>query len=106
MTSTSFLWDQPERFRCLNVAWETGEDLSMSHRMTIDYPEDYAFVAAVYDSLWRGSRPVFPLEEILDLLERRPDVLALNAKYAGVNWYRNHLADLRTVRPTETRCPP
>jgi spore coat polysaccharide biosynthesis protein SpsF len=104
--TTPFLWDQPERFHCVNVTWETGQDLSMSHRMTIDYPEDYAFVAAVYDSLWCESRPVFPLEEILALLERRPDVFALNAKYAGVNWYRNHLADLRTVRPTETRCPP
>ena len=103
--TTPFLWDQPERFRCVNVAWETGEDLSMSHRMTIDYPEDYAFVAAVYDSLWRADRPIFPLADVLDLLERRPDVFALNAKYAGVNWYRNHLADLKTVRATETRWP-
>src|SRR5437764_579237 len=85
----------------LVVAWETGANLSMSHRMTIDYPEDYAFVAAIYDSLWRERRPIFPLAEILELLERRPDVFALNAKYAGVNWYRNHLADLKTVRPEE-----
>ncbi|HEY8075377.1 MAG TPA: glycosyltransferase family protein [Labilithrix sp.] len=104
--TTPFLWDQPDRFRCVNVTWESGENLSMSHRMTIDYPEDYAFVAAVYDSLWSAARPIFPLDEILDLLERRPDVFALNAKYAGVNWYRNHLADLKTVRAEETRCVP
>ncbi len=102
--TTPFLWDQPERFRCVNVT-SGGENLSMSHRMTIDYPEDYAFVAAVYDSLWRADRPIFPLEEILDLVAGRPDVFALNAKYAGVNWYRNHLADLETVRPEETRWP-
>jgi spore coat polysaccharide biosynthesis protein SpsF len=104
--TTPFLWDQPERFRCLNVSWETGRNLAMSHRMTIDYAEDYAFIAAVYDSLWSAERPLFSLAEILDLLERRPDVFALNAKYAGVNWYRNHLADLKTVRPAETRCLP
>jgi len=104
--TTPFLWDRPERFRCLNVAWETGQNLAMSHRMTIDYAEDYAFIAAVYDSLYTEAHPIFSLGAILDLLERRPDVFALNAKYAGVNWYRNHLADLKTVRPAETRCLP
>src|SRR5262249_28551013 len=54
--TTPFLWDQPERFRCLNVTWETGEDFSMSHRMTIDYAEDYDFIAEVYGALWQKSR--------------------------------------------------
>jgi spore coat polysaccharide biosynthesis protein SpsF len=103
--TTPFLWDQPERFRCINVAWETGQDLSRSHRMTIDYAEDYDFIAEVYSALWQKTRRVFDLREILDLLDRRPEIHALNAKYAGVNWYRNHLADLRTVRAEETRCP-
>jgi spore coat polysaccharide biosynthesis protein SpsF len=102
--TTPFIWDQPHRFRCTNVTWETGRDLSMSHRMTIDYPEDYAFVSAVYDAL--HSSRVFTLADVLDFLAKRPDIFALNAKYAGVNWYRNHLADLHTVRAEETRCPP
>jgi spore coat polysaccharide biosynthesis protein SpsF len=102
--TTPFLWDQPGRFRCTNVRWAAGRDLSMSHRMTIDYPEDYAFLRAVYDELYRPERPIFTLEDILTLLERRPDIGALNARYAGVNWYRHHLADLRTVRAEETRC--
>jgi spore coat polysaccharide biosynthesis protein SpsF len=97
--TTPFLWDQPERFSIHNVAWETGLDYSMSHRFTIDYPEDYDFIRAVYDELY----PRFSLQDILDLLQRRPDIYALNQKYAGVNWYRNHLADLKTVKPTETR---
>jgi spore coat polysaccharide biosynthesis protein SpsF len=100
--TTPFLWDQPTRFRCANVAWEAGLNLSMSHRMTIDYPEDYAFVSAVYDALYTRERPIFALSEILAL---SPDIFALNAKYAGVNWYRNHLADLQTIKPEETRCP-
>jgi spore coat polysaccharide biosynthesis protein SpsF len=97
--TTPFLWDQPERFSIHNVVWETGLDYSMSHRFTIDYPEDYAFIKAVYDEL----HPRFSLGDILDLLKARPDIYALNQKYAGVNWYRNHLADLKTVKPTETR---
>jgi spore coat polysaccharide biosynthesis protein SpsF len=103
--TTPFLWDRPGRFRVGNVRWETGADLSMSHRFTIDYPEDYAFVRAVYDALWTPERPRFGLGEILDLLAARPDVFELNRRYAGVNWYRNHLGELATVGAAQTRAP-
>jgi spore coat polysaccharide biosynthesis protein SpsF len=101
--TTPFLWDQPERFKIANVAWETGRDLSMSHRFTIDYEADYRFIAAVYDALWTGNRPIFSLEEILQLLEEQPELHQINAEYAGVNWYRHHLRELRTVSASETR---
>jgi spore coat polysaccharide biosynthesis protein SpsF len=104
--TTPYLWDRPECFRVRNVAWETGLDLSMTHRFTLDYPDDYAFAAAVYESLWRPDRPVFPLGDILALLEARPELRETNARYAGVNWYRHHLADLRTVLPAATRLSP
>jgi spore coat polysaccharide biosynthesis protein SpsF len=103
--TTPFIWDQPERFRIGNVRWESGRDLSMSHRFTIDYPEDYAFVGAVYDALWRPERPLFTLGDILALLDARPDIFDLNRRYAGVNWYRNHLGDLATVDAGQTRKP-
>ena len=103
--TTPFVWERPERFRLANVAWETGRDLSKSHRFTIDYPEDYDFLAAVYDALWAPDRPVFGLEEILALLAAQPDLYARNARYAGVNWYRHHLGELKTIRPDETRFP-
>jgi spore coat polysaccharide biosynthesis protein SpsF len=101
--TTPFLWERPERFRIGNVAWETGRDLSMSHRFTVDYSEDHAFVAAVFEALWTPLRPVFGLDEVLALLDRRPDIRAINAPLAGVNWYRHHLDELRTVGPGETR---
>ena len=104
--TTPYFWDRPERFRVGNVAWETGLDFSMTHRFTLDYPDDYAFVAAVYEALWRRDRPVFPLADILALLEGRPDLRETNARYAGVNWYRHHLADLRTVPAAATRLSP
>lgn len=101
--TTPFLWDQPARFRIGNVCWERGLDLSMSHRLTIDYADDYRLIAAVYAHLWRPERPVFGLDEILALLESNPAIYALNARYAGVNWYRRHLAELRTVGAESTR---
>jgi spore coat polysaccharide biosynthesis protein SpsF len=84
--TTPFLWERPERFRIANVAWERGLDYSMSHRFTIDYLEDYELIRSVYNELCTPARPVFSLGEILELLERRPDILALNEKYRGVSW--------------------
>lgn len=103
--TTPFIWERPERFRIGNVNWETGLDYSMSHRWTIDYPEDYQFVKAVFDELWNEHAPVFHINDILDLMARRPDIFALNTKFAGVNWYRNHLDELKTISKNEVRTP-
>lgn len=101
--TTPFLWERPERFRVANVRWETGLDLSMTHRFTIDYPADYQLIAAVYNALCAPDRPVFPLGDILRLLADQPELFALNARFAGVNWYRNHLHELTTITPAQTR---
>jgi spore coat polysaccharide biosynthesis protein SpsF len=94
--TTPFIWERPERFRCSNVAWESGLDFSKSHRFTIDYVEDYALIARIYEELWGGER-VFSLSEILDLLERSPEILSLNARFHGQSWQQNHLEELTRV---------
>ena len=101
--TTPYIWERPERFRIGNVVWESGLDYSMSHRWTIDYPEDYRFIAAVYDELFSPDRPIFTLENVLDLLARKPEIAAINARYAGVNWYRHHMHELRTISKEQTR---
>jgi spore coat polysaccharide biosynthesis protein SpsF len=101
--TTPFIWERPDRFRLANVVWETGLNYSMSHRWTIDYPEDYTFIARVYDELWTEEKPIFSMEDILHLLEAQPDIPAINAQYAGVNWYRHHARELRTVTEAEYR---
>ncbi len=104
--TTPFLWDQPSRFRVGNLRWPTGRDLSASCRLTIDYPEDYHLLRAVYDALWTEQAPVFTLAEILALLDAHPEISALNARYRQVNWYRHHLGQLRTVSARDTRPEP
>ena len=103
--TTPFIWDQPDRFRLRNLVWETGRDCSRTHRFTVDYPEDFDFITAVYNELWSTARPVFTLEDIMTLLAARPDIHALNARYLGVNWYRDHLDRLQTVGAADTRRP-
>lgn len=100
--TTPFFWENPDRFRLGNVVWDSGQDFSMSHRWTIDYQEDYDFISAVYEALY-PQNPGFGLPDILALVARRPDIAALNAHLAGVNWYRNHLDELKTVDASQTR---
>jgi len=101
--TTPYIWERPEKFRIGNVLWESGLDFSMSHRWTIDYPEDYYFIKTVYDELWRDSNPIFSLYDILALMEAKPEIQAINGHFAGVNWYRNHIEELRTITATETK---
>lgn len=98
--TTPFIWERPEQFRIGNVAWHS--DYSMTHRWTIDYPEDFQFIRSVYNELYAEGRPIFSLEDILDLLDRKPELAEINAKYAGVNWYRKHLGSLKTISLQQT----
>lgn len=47
-------------------------------RMTLDYPEDLAFFTAVFEALYASGK-VFGFDEIMRLLEARPDIAQLNA---------------------------
>ena len=100
--TTPYIWENPDQFKIGNVAWESGLDYSMSHRWTIDYPEDFTFIKTVYEHLY-PAKPDFNLQDILALTDQNPDIYAINAKYAGVNWYRNHLDELKTITEDKTR---
>ncbi len=89
--TTPFIWERPDRFRIGNVSWD--RDCSRSHRLTLDYAEDAALLEAVLTALG----PDRPIEEIVAYLDDHPRVAELNARLRGVNWYRHHLTDLRTI---------
>lgn len=100
--TTPYIWERPDKFRIGNVVMEGSVDHSMTHRLTIDYEEDYQFIKAVWEELY-PSNPLFGVSDILRLLERRPDIYKINRSLAGVNWYRNHLGELKTVAAEQTR---
>ena len=59
-----------ETYRIENV---TGvRDLSQL-RWTVDTPEDFAFVEAVYEAIY-PSNPSFDIEDVLELLRKRPEL--------------------------------
>jgi len=100
--TTPYIWEHPEIFSIGNLTWDSGKDYSMSHRFTIDYEADYRFIKRVYEELY-PERPDFSCEDILDLINKKPEVYNINAQYAGVNWYRNHLDELKTVSAAQTK---
>ena len=100
--TTPFIWERPDRFRIGNVTMGDGKDYSMTYRFTVDYEQDYRLVRAIFDECYPAS-PFFSLEDILALLRQRPDLFAINADLAGVNWYRHHLNELKTVGAEQTK---
>lgn len=80
---TMYFVENPRKFRLLNV--EYHRDLSKL-RWTLDYPEDLEFVREVYRHLY--SNGIFYMEDILELLERQPEISEINSKYIGLDTYR------------------
>jgi spore coat polysaccharide biosynthesis protein SpsF len=100
--TTPYIWENHHNFRIGNVIWDTGKDYSMSHRFTIDYEADYQFIKTVYEELY-PMKCDFSCGDILRLLEQKPEIYEINARYAGVNWYRNHMDELKTISSDQTK---
>ncbi len=100
--TTPYFWENPDKFKIGNVHWEAGLDYSMSHRWTIDYEEDYLFIKKIYDELY-AKHPLFSVSDILKLLDLKSELLRINEKYTGVNWYRHHLDELKTISEKNTK---
>jgi spore coat polysaccharide biosynthesis protein SpsF len=100
--TTPYFWENTDKFKIGNIMWSSGKDFSKSHRFTVDYKEDYEFVARVYNELFKEGK-IFTLDDILKLLDEKPEIKKINEKYVGVNWYRNHLTELKTVTGKNNR---
>jgi spore coat polysaccharide biosynthesis protein SpsF len=97
--TTPFLWDQPERFSIANVSagsWNRPE-LPTTHRLTLDYVEDYHLICDVFEALHQEGAAPFSVEDIVDYLDAHPEVRALNARHAGTSWMTRHAHELRTL---------
>lgn len=81
---TQHFYKNPKLFKQENVSHE--KDLSKL-RWTIDTKRDYEMARRVYDELYRESR-IFKMREILDLLDRRPEIRLLNDGEERSSMYR------------------
>jgi spore coat polysaccharide biosynthesis protein SpsF len=83
--TTPFLWRQPDRFRIGNIRCTAG-DFAASHRVVLDYREDYDVIGAVFDGL-HGLEPHFGALDVVRFLDAHPEIAALNAHWRGDSWY-------------------
>ena len=100
--TTPFIWDRPERYPLANVVWPGGRDLGASHRLTLDYVEDYQLISAVFTALYRVDAPIFSVDQIIAYLEEHPEVRALNTAHLGTSWTKQHRDELRTLKRAAT----
>jgi len=71
-----YFYEHPERYRIYHME-APAEFRAPELRFQLDYPEDLAFIRAVYEAL-HSANPAFSLKEIFDLLARRPELREIN----------------------------
>ncbi len=104
--TTPFLWDQPDRFPLHAVLWEAGRDVSRTHRVVVDYKEDYDVVRTVFEALNRPSGAPFTVTEIVAFLDAHPEVRLHNAAHLGTHWQTRQVVEWRRAdRGSAKRLP-
>jgi spore coat polysaccharide biosynthesis protein SpsF len=64
-------------------------DQNWTHlRLTVDEPEDLALAREIYDELYEEEAPPFTFEQIVALLEARPELAEMNRSFIGREKYR------------------
>ena len=87
---TSYIHNRPELFHLHSIKGE--KDLS-HHRWTVDEPEDLELVTRIYAALL-PQNPEFDTADVLELLERNPELALLNRSYQRNEGYaRSRMKD-------------
>ncbi|AQQ00541.1 hypothetical protein B0W48_12455 [Pseudoalteromonas aliena] len=75
---TPYIRNNPQKYQLQNIQSET--DLS-NHRWTVDEPEDFALISAIYDHLYAQNH-YFNYQDILHLLSMKPKLSSINAQFS------------------------
>ncbi len=73
---TSYIKEHPE-FYSLERPHVNIRSKYKDIRLTVDTAEDYKLAGIIYDNVYKGEP--FPLQDILDFVEKNPDVLLINS---------------------------
>ena len=92
--TTPYVWQHPERFAALNVSWETGLDYSLSHRWVVDWPDDYALVKTLIETLEPRHGALFNVQSMLELLAEKPALASQNAQHRGYSYFAERVHDV------------
>ena len=91
---TSYIWKNPHLFR-IDVV-ENDENLSHI-RLVLDDKDDFRLVSEVFNNLYKEGE-IFHLTDVLNFLNKRPELLELNKRTVRNEGYLKSIADDRFVR--------
>lgn len=94
---TPYIKNNPQLFKLVNL--ECPRNLC-GKRWTLDNPEDYEFLKAVYRSLY-PSNPRFGMEDILKFLEKHPEIERINSNIMRNEGYQKSLKEDRILDPRQ-----
>ena len=93
---TLYIRNHADQFRCGRMACR--QNLNRM-RWTVDEPQDFEFIRQVYEELY-GQNNDFSMQDILQLLERRPELFTINQ---GIQRNEGLLKSLREDKELEER---
>jgi len=73
---TPYIWNNPSIFKLSNIKNDT--DMSKA-RLVVDYKEDFELVKKIIEEFPKDH--IFSLEEIIDFLNKHPNLYEINSKY-------------------------
>ena len=77
-----YIYEHPEKYKLLNIEAE-GRQRRPDLRLVVDYQEDFDLIETIYQELY-PSKPNFNYDDVLDLLDRRPDLAAINKNVKNI----------------------
>ena len=92
---TPFINRQPSRY---NIFHYKGEPDLSALRWTVDEPADFELVRTVYETLF-PSNPRFPTRDILELLEKRPELKDMNTLHRRNEGYVKSVEAEKKAKP-------
>jgi spore coat polysaccharide biosynthesis protein SpsF len=84
---TPFIYQQPDRFKI--GSFKNNGDLS-NFRWTVDELVDFELITKIYEILYPNN-PLFSTQDILELLEKNPELKTINAGFSRNEGYLRSL---------------
>ncbi|HEY4521719.1 MAG TPA: glycosyltransferase family protein [Candidatus Paceibacterota bacterium] len=92
---TPYIINHPEIFKIKNIEkgklYKGVKNVSNYH-WSVDQDEDFKLVTAIFEELYPKNK-LFLMNDILELLEKKPELLALNPGFTGYEGYQKSLKE-------------
>ncbi len=77
-----YIYEHPEKYKLFNIEAQ-GKQRRPDLRLVVDHQEDFDLLEIIYNELY-DINPEFSYDDILDLLERRPELIEINRNVINI----------------------